>query len=169
VLALWRRDHPAQLWTDNPALADLVGLVGLVGRTFLRHWPVLSAHLRTLPQPRPARFTSDCDRSYRLRADTVEGASTLTAQWSAWQLPVRRPEHQHTDVTLQGRPLTASSVIAYCDPATITLNDHQLPGGANPDAGPTFVVLAESWSAVSDPAEDQTETPGAPRAERSTS
>jgi hypothetical protein len=143
VLALWRRDHQTELWTDNRALADLIG------HTFLRHWPVLTEHLQTLPRPRAARFTTDCDRGYRLRADTVEGAGTLAAEWSAWKRAVRRPEHQHAGVALDDRPLTVSSVIALCDAASITLNGQRLPGEVDRKVGPTFVALAESWSPVS--------------------
>jgi hypothetical protein len=141
VLALWQRQQPAELWTDNPALAELIT------RTFLRHWSVLGPSLDVPPDLQAARFQVDCDgRHYRLHAQTAGGSRTLLADWRDWQPARRRPEHQHPGVELDGRPLTVSSVIAFCDTATITLDGHRLPGEVQQQAGPTFVALAERWT-----------------------
>jgi hypothetical protein len=142
VLALWRREQPPEPWTDNPALADLIA------RTFLRHWPVLGPSLHVVPDAKAARFEVDCDGScrYRLQASTAEGMQTLLADWLQWQPGVRRPDHQHPGVELDGCALTVSSVVAFCDSATVVLDGRPLPGRVDQQSGPTFVALAESWT-----------------------
>jgi hypothetical protein len=142
VLALWQRQRPVELWTDNPALAELIA------RTFLRHWAVLGPSLRTPLDPQAARFQVDCDgrHRYRLQARTADTSRTLLAHWLNWQPARRQPEHQHPGVEHGIRPLTISSVIALCDTATIVIDGRPLGGSVDQQAGPTFIALAESWT-----------------------